>query len=76
MTVKLYTRYHIAPTQKQLLKPLQPILIKAPPLKSRSNEHPVTVKYDEFGARHSGNSRNRKTHRNFRPTDCNSSKFS
>ena len=47
MPVKLYTRYHIAPTQKQLLKPLQPILIKAPPLKSRSNK-PLAMNTEEL----------------------------
>jgi len=47
MTVKLYTRYHITPTQKQLLKPLQPILIKAPPLKSRSNK-PLAMNTEEL----------------------------
>jgi len=47
MSVKSYSRYHIAPTQKQLLKPLQPILIKAPPLKSRSNK-PLAMNTEEL----------------------------
>lgn len=47
MSVKLYSRYHRAPTQKQLLKPLQPILIKAPPLKSRSNK-PLAMNTEEL----------------------------
>ena len=47
MPVKLYSRCHIAPTQKQLLKPLQPILIKAPPLRSRSNK-PLAMNTEEL----------------------------
>jgi len=47
MTVKFYSRCHIAPTQEQLLKPLQPILIKAPPLRSRSNK-PLAMNTEEL----------------------------
>jgi hypothetical protein len=37
-TVKFYSRQYIVPTQRQLLKPLKPVLTKVPPLKSRSNK--------------------------------------
>ncbi len=37
-SVKFYSRLHIVPTQRQLLKPLKNILTKVPPLKSRSNK--------------------------------------
>ncbi len=37
MPVKSYLRYRIAPTHQLFLEPLQQILIKAPPLTSRSN---------------------------------------
>ncbi len=38
MPVKSYSRWCIAPSQKLLLKPLQQILVKAPPLLSGSNK--------------------------------------
>ena len=47
MTTKSYSRWHIAPTQKQLLKPLQQILIKAPTLRSRSNK-PLAMNTEEL----------------------------
>ena len=47
MFLKSYSRWHIAPTQKHLLKPLQQILIKAPPLRSRSNK-PLAMNTEEL----------------------------
>ena len=47
MPVKVYSWCHIAPTQEQLLKPLKPILIKAPPLRSRSNK-PLAMNTEEL----------------------------
>lgn len=47
MPVKSYSRWHIAPSQELLLKPLQPILIKAPPLTSRSNK-PLAMNTEEL----------------------------
>jgi len=47
MPVKFYSRRHIAPTHKLLLKPLQPILIITPPLTSRSNK-PLAMKTEEL----------------------------
>ena len=38
MPIKCYSRQHIAPTHKLLIEPVQPILIKAPPLRSGSNK--------------------------------------
>ena len=38
MHIKCYSQQHIAPTHKLLLEPLQPVMIKAPPLRSRSNK--------------------------------------
>ncbi len=37
-TVKFYSRVHIAPTHRQLIKPAKQVLVKAPPLVSRSNK--------------------------------------
>jgi len=47
MPVKFYSQRHIAPTHKLLLEPLQPILIKTPPLKSRSNK-PLAMNTEEL----------------------------
>jgi len=47
MPVKTYSRWCIAPTQKRLLKPLQQILLKAPPLLSRSNK-PLAMNTEEL----------------------------
>jgi hypothetical protein len=47
MPKKYYSRRHIAPTHKLLLKPLQQILIKAPPLRSGSNK-PLAMNTEEL----------------------------
>lgn len=47
MPVKFYSKQHIAPTHKLFLKPLQQILIKTPPLKSRSNK-PLAMNTEEL----------------------------
>lgn len=47
MPIKCYSRQHIAPTHKLLLEPLQPILIKAPPLRSGSNK-PLAMNTEEL----------------------------
>ena len=47
MPVKSYSRWHIAPSQQLLLKPLQPILLKAPPLLSGSNK-PLAMNTEEL----------------------------
>lgn len=47
MPVKCYSRRYIAPTHKLLLEPLQQILIKTPPLKSRSNK-PLAMNTEEL----------------------------
>ena len=47
MPRKLYLRRHVAPSQKLLLKPLQQILIKAPPLLSGSNK-PLAMNTEEL----------------------------
>jgi len=47
MPIKCYLRRHIAPPHKLLLKPLQQILIKAPPLKSGSNK-PLAMNTEEL----------------------------
>ena len=47
MPVKSYSRWCIAPAQKLLLKPLQPILLKAPPLLSGSNK-PLAMNTEEL----------------------------
>lgn len=36
--VKIYSRWHVVPAQKQLLVPIEDILTKTPPLLSRSNK--------------------------------------
>ncbi len=46
-SVKFYSRWHIAPTQRQLIKPLKQILTKVPPLKSRSNK-PLAMNIEEL----------------------------
>ena len=45
--VKFYSRRHIVPTQRQLLKPLKDILPKIQPLKSRSNK-PLAMNTEEL----------------------------
>ena len=47
MPVKTYLRCRIAPTHQLLLEPLQPILIKTPLLKSRSNR-PLAMNTEEL----------------------------
>lgn len=37
-SIKLYSKWHIEPTQRQLLKPVEKILHRVPPLRSRSNK--------------------------------------
>ncbi|MBU1137578.1 MAG: hypothetical protein KKD01_06400 [Proteobacteria bacterium] len=37
-TVKFYSRVHIAPTHRQLIKPAKQVLVNVPPLVSRSNK--------------------------------------
>ena len=46
-SVKFYSRQHIVPTQKQLLKPLKNIMPKIPPLRSRSNK-PLAMNTEEL----------------------------
>jgi len=46
-SLKRYSVWHIAPTQKELLKPLNQILIKIPPLRSRSNK-PLAMNTEEL----------------------------
>src|SRR5210317_1753023 len=45
--VKFYSRQHIVPTQRQLLKPIKNILTKVQPLKSRSNK-PLAMNTEEL----------------------------
>lgn len=47
MTVKSYSRWCIAPAQSLLLRPLQQILLKTPPLLSRSNK-PLAMNTEEL----------------------------
>ncbi len=47
MPRKLYSQRYIAPSQKLLLKPLQPILEKALPLLSGSNK-PLAMNTEEL----------------------------
>jgi len=47
MPVKFYSRWHIAPAHKLFRKPLQPILIRTPSLKSRSNK-PLAMNTEEL----------------------------
>lgn len=46
-SLKRYSVWHIAPTQKELLKPLNQILPKIPPLESRSNK-PLAMNTEEL----------------------------
>ena len=46
-SLKRYSVWHIAPTQKELLKPLNQVLLKIPPLKSRSNK-PLAMNTEEL----------------------------
>jgi len=46
-SLKRYTVWHIAPTQKDLLKPLNQVLPKIQPLKSRSNK-PLSMNTEEL----------------------------
>ena len=46
-SVKFYSRQHIVPTQRQLLKPLKNIMPKIPPLRSRSNK-PLAMNTEEL----------------------------
>jgi transposase len=46
-SITLYSQWHIAPTQRQLLKPLKKILTKVPPLRSRSNK-PLAMNTEEL----------------------------
>ncbi len=46
-SVKFYSRQHIVPTQRQLLKPLKSLLTKIPPLRSRSNK-PLAMNTEEL----------------------------
>ena len=46
-SVKFYSQLHIAPTQRQLLKPLNSIWAKVPPLRSRSNK-PLAMNTEEL----------------------------
>ena len=46
-SVKFYSQLHIAPTQSQLLKPLNSIWAKVPPLRSRSNK-PLAMNTEEL----------------------------
>ncbi len=46
-SIKLYSQWHIAPTQRQLLKPLKNIMTKVPPLRSRSNK-PLAMNTEEL----------------------------
>ncbi len=46
-SLKHYSVWHIAPTQKELLKPLNQVLPKVPPLKSRSNK-PLAMNTEEL----------------------------
>jgi hypothetical protein len=45
--IKLYSRWHIAPTHKQLVKPIKQVITKAPPLRSRSNK-PLAMNTEEL----------------------------
>jgi len=45
--VKFYSRKHLVPTQRQLLKPLKNIMPKVPPLRSRSNK-PLAMNTEEL----------------------------
>lgn len=44
---KRYSRWHIAPTHRQLVKPIKRVIIKAPPLRSRSNK-PLAMNTEEL----------------------------
>ena len=46
-SLKRYSVWHIAPTQKELLKPLNQVLTKVPPLRSRSNK-PLAMNTEEL----------------------------
>ena len=46
-SVKFYSRQHVVPSQRQLLKPLKNILLKVPPLRSRSNK-PLAMNTEEL----------------------------
>ena len=46
-SVKFYSQLHIAPTQSQVLKPLNSIWAKVPPLRSRSNK-PLAMNTQEL----------------------------
>ena len=46
-SLKRYSVWHIAPTQKELLKPLNQVLPNIPPLKSRSNK-PLAMNTEEL----------------------------
>ena len=46
-SVKFYSRQHIVPTQRKLLKPLKNIMPKIPPLRSRSNK-PLAMNTEEL----------------------------
>lgn len=45
--VKLFSRWHVVPGQKQLMAPTKTILPKAPPLRSRSNK-PLAMNTEEL----------------------------
>ena len=45
--VKFRSRWHIVPQQRQLVKPLKPILPETPPLRSRSNK-PLAMNTEEL----------------------------
>jgi hypothetical protein len=45
--VKFYTRQHAVPAQRQLLKPLNSIMSKIQPLRSRSNK-PLAMNTEEL----------------------------
>ncbi len=46
-SLKRYSVWQIAPTQKELLKPLAQVLTKVPPLRSRSNK-PLAMNTEEL----------------------------
>jgi hypothetical protein len=46
-SIKLYSQWHIAPTQRQLLKPLKNTMTKVPQLRSRSNK-PLAMNTEEL----------------------------
>lgn len=45
--VKIYSRLHVVPSQKQLVAPTKPLLLTAPPLLSRSNK-PLAMNTEEL----------------------------